>query len=176
MSLLMYEWQTERYDFTALESGYMVLLRVKPTKRPLVLKPLVKEGEIIQEGEDPRRIERILKQLLSKRVVGDPLVANNFGLTSSSSLKPGEIYTNGRPTLSLPTYGDWARCVVAFLTDEDFCLLMTKEWPGTPQDTRSEELWLPVGLYEKDGKSLVIERLWGKPYPRRPKQSNVPKN
>jgi hypothetical protein len=167
-SLLMYEWRTDRYDFTILEAAHVVMLRVKPLKKPLAskAKPIVKDGAVMAEAESPERIARILKQLLSKRVVGDPFIAYNFGMTASD-IEVGHVYTNGRPLQYLPPE-DWAKNVMVFQTDDDLCVLLAKAWPNLPIfiDSRNEADWLPTALSEKDGKSLVIDRLWGRPYPR----------
>jgi hypothetical protein len=163
-SLLLYQWQTKTCSFTLMEGANVVLLRVKPTDKPLVLKPVYKDGQLVQSGESEERVVDLLKRLLSRRVVGDPAVGLNFQL--GDSIGPGRLYTNAeRPSAPLPR--DWAKCVLLFLTDDDLCLMLGKANPYLAQaQERAEDRWLAPALFDKDGKTLMIEKLWGKPFPR----------
>jgi hypothetical protein len=49
-------------------------------------------------------------------------------------------------------------------------LLALRAHGETPEDR-----WLATGLYDADGKMFVIERLWGKPFPRTPQNPRLTK-
>jgi hypothetical protein len=144
-SLLRYEWKTSQLDVQVTESSAGVLFRLKPLKRPIKGRQAVSREEVVQ----------VLGQFLHPDVVerNSPL-SKKFKLPAS--LRVGDTFTNTGKPPGLDWIYDWAENIVGFISPEHINIVLLKA--GRERmftELPADATWLPVNLYEKDGKTPV---------------------
>lgn len=174
-SLLRYEWVDAHYRFVLLEGYTAMLLEVRQANPP--------PGRV-WSGIWPREtILEIMRVCLNEEICAYPGAPVGFkkielqpGELSArwnkwmasfrlpDRLQAGELFTNSED--SLPWPNPWPPHVLGVLGKDVIRLMVLKEYPwGKTWPLDKEATWLPVHLYEADGKVLVIERQWGRAYP-----------
>jgi hypothetical protein len=158
-SHLRYEWETPAYRFEIIESAIAVALRAQPRNS--------KWWE--NDGVPSDRVDETIRALL-RDDHGHPLA--QFRL-------PGRV-ESGKPFTNHPdgftwTPESWRSGVVGFVTRHGLTLIVPKEPGGNVQlffASVKENEWIAANLFLKDSDQLVIEKLWGKPYPRAKPQTS----
>lgn len=158
VSLLLYEWQTVQYACHLHESYAMMLLRVR--LRTEFGKP--------PEQLTSTRLAQIIQDVLLPKFYHKQTPAEAFRL--STEIKSGQFFTNfGDPK----QYGRFWETeveklgVVLIVSGDELFVLKAKDWTRyktrTPEGAGLKpEEWLDMALYEKDGKTLIFERVHGR--------------
>lgn len=158
ISLLLYEWQSPQYRFELYESYTMMLLRVRPLKQ--TWNP--------PKGLTAGQVSAVVEDVLQPAFCGNKNAKTAFLLPDQ--LKPGQVFSNFRE-FQTPTHL-WTtpleqEGVVLIVTDKDLCLVKAKYWGDFRYRQRvapgiTPAQWLDSNLYEKDGKTLVYQRVNGR--------------
>lgn len=156
-SLVRYEWENDRYRFVLLEGSAALLLEVHLKRNPEMPLP----GSQWTRGQ----IVRLLQELFNEEASRNASWLESFRLPAE--LPAGTCFSNSRDLF--PRALKWPPDLLGIVGRDVLWLMVLKGHPSAriswtyPED----QLWLPVMLHEPDGKRLVIETLWGMPYPRK---------
>jgi len=140
--LLLHEWRTPKYAFTAQESGAGVLVRIVP------------------KGYDPTKpvtsgaLADLLFDVFDLQYESADKLAAAFKLPKT--LPAGTTFTNARVLHDVVFLADWRRHIVGFVGDDGIYVICYKANPGRMAAVFDYQRdWLNRGLLEKDGKTLV---------------------
>jgi hypothetical protein len=170
-SNLRYEWETPIYRFEIIESVCVIALRTRLRTGAWWEKTRVPAGRVedtvralIREGKDDR---------------GRPVPLPPFRLPVVA--EPGKPFTNHPGGFTFDPDRGWREGIVGCVTRDGVTLLIPKStqtkpysaaesqftiYPQIPYFMYQDEKWLPAHPYVKDTNQLVIEKMWGKPFPR----------
>jgi len=139
--LVLHEWRTTKYTFTAQESGNGVLVRIVP------------------KGYDPakpltgKELAALLFDVFDLKYASADEVAAAFQLPKTAPA--GTTFTNAE-SLHVMRIGNWRRNMIGFVGDDAIYVICYKQNPGGMRaGFFFDGLWLNRGLLEKDGKTLV---------------------
>jgi hypothetical protein len=134
-SLLLYDWQAKDYHFTAQESAYAILMRIRP---------LAGWGKG-KNGWDASKLIQILEECFSEEITGKPRAADKFKITGV--LRPGLKFTNS-DKLGGMHIESWKKPVFVCLTDSSISVIVFKAKEGrhTADIHPGEAEWLCKGL------------------------------
>lgn len=118
-----------------------------------------------KDGLSHNQANSILRDVLGHRIADLGDLDEQF--LPTVKMTPG-MYVSNAPAkyLGFPIVFDGRKQILVFLTDADLCILHFKEGGQLRQTDHfgcDEEHWLPARLLTPDGKSLLIDKLRGRP-------------